>query len=132
MCARRPLITAELESFDTKLAQRIQILSAQIESHTLQMANLRRKEPQQAAQNFAAFFEKQSEEYDRNLKADQENQLEAARATAFDLAQLERVEEIGETYQKGTEDLAALSSVLGGTINKMERAQRAAAAVDET
>ncbi|EME42210.1 hypothetical protein DOTSEDRAFT_108692, partial [Dothistroma septosporum NZE10] len=66
------LETEELDPFDAKLAQRVQSLSAQIESQTLQLANLRRKAPQETAQAFIRSFEKQSEEYETKIKEDRE------------------------------------------------------------
>jgi kinetochor protein Mis14/NSL1 len=125
------IICAELEPFDTKLAQRIQALSAQIEHQTLQLANLRRKAPQETAQKFTQSFEKQSEEYDARLKADEQAKLEAAKATSVDVGNFERVDEMQSTWQRGAEDLATLKSGLGGTVARMEKAQKAAEVVEE-
>lgn len=125
------MIHIELEPFDTKLAQRIQALSAQIEHQTLQLANLRRKAPQETAQKFTQSFEKQSEKYEMKLKADQQAKIEAAKATSVDVGNVERIDEMQSTWQKGNEDLAALKSGLGGTVARMEKAQKAAEFVEE-
>ena len=42
----------EIEPFDAKLAQRVQALSAQIESQTLELASLRRNAPGATAKKF--------------------------------------------------------------------------------
>jgi kinetochor protein Mis14/NSL1 len=121
----------ELEPFDAKLAQRIQALSAQIEHQTLQLANLRRKAPQETAQKFTQSFEKQSEEYEARLKADEQAKIEVAKATSVDVGNVERIDEMQNTWKKGNDELAALKSGLGGTVARMERAQKAAEIVEE-
>ncbi|KAK4498429.1 hypothetical protein PRZ48_011087 [Zasmidium cellare] len=121
----------ELEPFDSKLAQRIQALSAQIEDQTLQLANLRRKAPQETARTFIESFERQSEEYDARLKADREAKLEAAKATKMDVGEVERVDEMQGTWQRGAEDLARLKEGLGETVGRMEKARRAVDVVGE-
>lgn len=128
---RGMLTYPELEPFDTKLAQRIQNLSAQIEHQTLQLANLRRKAPQETAQKFTQSFEKQADEYEAKLKADEEAKMEAAKATRVDVGSVDRVEEIQSSWQRGNESLAALKSGLGGTVARMEKAQQAAEVVKE-
>lgn len=120
-----------MEPFDTKLAQRIQALSTQIEHETLQLANLRRRAPQETAQKFTESFERQSEEYDARLKADAEAKMQAAKAVHVEVGGLERVEEMQSTWQKGNESLAALKAGLGGTVAKMEKAQKAVEVVEE-
>lgn len=125
------MFNAELEPFDTKLAQRIQALSSQIEHETLQLANLRRQAPQETAQKFTQSFEKQSEEYEARLKADEEAKMEAAKAVSVEVGNMERIDEMQSTWQKGNENLAALKSGLGGTVARMEKAQKAAEVVEE-
>ena len=115
----------EFEPFDSKLAQRIQVLSSQIENHTLQLANLRRTAPQNTAQRFEESYRKESERYDELLQKDEAAKLEQARSTTLDIGELERLDEIQSSWQSGTENLISLKSGLGGTVAKMERAQQA-------
>lgn len=122
----------ELEPFDTKLAQRIQALSAQIEHQTLQLANLRRKAPQETAVKFTESFEKQTGQFEKLLKADEAVRMEAARGVNVDVVgRGERVEEMQSTWQMGNERLAALKSGLGGTVARMEKAKKAVEVVEE-
>ena len=117
---------AEIEPFDAKLAQRIQALSAQIENQTLELANLRRTAPAASSQRFQHSFTKLSEQDDARLRRDEERQLEEAKQAHVEVAEVERLDEIQATWQNGSENLMSLKSGLGGTVAKMERAQRAA------
>lgn len=125
------LETEELDPFDTKLAQRVQSLSAQIESQTLQLANLRRKAPQETAQAFIKSFEKQSEEYEERLKLDREARMEAAKGVSVDVGEVERVEEMEATLERGRSDLEALKASVGPTVERMEKARKAVEVVEE-
>lgn len=115
----------EFESFDAKLAQRIQGLASQIEQQTLQLANLRRTAPAETAQRFQDSFTQQSDQYDAQLRRDEEDRLRAAKDTDIDIGEVQRSDEIQSTWQHGAENLMALKSGLGGTVAKMERAQQA-------
>ena len=115
----------EIEPFDTKLAQRIQALSQQIENHTLQLANLRRTAPAQTSQRFQESFTKESEQDDARLQKFEEQTLVVAKNTDMDVGEVERLDEIQATWQNGSENLMSLKSGLGGTVAKMERAQQA-------
>jgi len=125
-CAR-----AEIEAFDTKLAQRIQALNSQIENHTLQLADLRRTAPADTSQRFQQSFTKASEEDDARLQKAREALMEAAKQTKMDVVEVERLDEVQSTWQNGTESLTALKSGLGGTVAKMERAQQAVEFLEE-
>lgn len=116
---------AEIEPFDTKLAQRVQALSAQIENQTLQLANLRRNAPAETAKKFQDSFAQQSEEFDARLKKQEEVDLAAARESKLDIGEIDRLDEVQGTWQKGTEELGELKARMGGTVAKMERAQKA-------
>lgn len=116
---------AEIEPFDTKLAQRVQALSAQIENQTLHLANLRRNAPAETARKYDEAFSKQSAEYEATLKKQEEDTLAAARASKLNISEAERMDEVQGTWQKGTEELGGLKTRLGSTIAKMERAQKA-------
>ena len=120
----------EIEPFDTKLAQRIQALSAQIEDHTLHLANLRRTAPAQTSQNFQHHFTQTSERDDARLQQIGDRQLQDAQSTNMDVGEVERLDEVQATWQHGSEGLTNLKSGLGGTVAKMERAQQAVDSFD--
>lgn len=122
---------AEIEPFDTKLAQRIQNLSAQIEQRTLDLANLRRKAPAETSQRFQESFARQSEQYDARLKKDEVEKLDAAKGTKIDIGEMERLDEMQDTWSKGSDQLLALKSGLGSTVARMEKAQKAVGVVEE-
>ena len=122
---------AEIEPFDTKLAQRIQNLSAQIEQRTLDLANLRRNAPAQTSQHFQEVYAKQSEEYGAWLKKDEETKLDAARSTKVDVGEMERLDEMQNTWLKGTDQLLELKAGLGSTVARMEKAQKAVGVLEE-
>lgn len=122
---------AEIEAFDGKLAQRIQALNAQIENHTLQLANLRRTAPAETSQRFQESFVKASERDEAQLQKAREALLEDARQTKVEIPAVERLEEIQSTWQNGTESLNTLKTELGGTVAKLERAQQAVDFVEE-
>lgn len=115
----------EIEPFDTRLAQRIQALSAQIEEHTLHLANLRRTAPAETSQKFQQSFAKTSEKDDARLQRIGDKQLQEAQDTKMDVGEVERLDEVQATMQHGSEGLISLKSGLGGTVAKMERAQQA-------
>lgn len=123
-------LPSEIEPFDTKLAQRIQSLSAQIETQTLQLANLRRTAPAETSQRFDESFTEQADAYDARLQKEAEEKLSAARSTKMDIDEVERLDEIQNTWQNGSENLVALKSGLGSTVAKMERAQSANEAIE--
>lgn len=117
--------SVEIEPFDTKLAQRVQALSAQIENQTLQLANLRRNAPAETAKRFQDSFAQQSEDFDARLKKHEEADMAAAKESKLDVGEIERLDEVQGTWQKGTEELDELKTRMGGTVAKMERAQKA-------
>ena len=121
----------EFESFDTKLAQRIQALSSQIEDHTLQLANLRRTAPAETSQRFQDSYTKASEQYDAQLQQDEDTRLQDAVNTKMELDEVERLDEIQSTWQSGSEALVSLKSGLGGTVAKAERAQQVVSVLEE-
>ena len=120
-----------MESFDAKLAQRIQNLSTQIEQRTLDLANLRRNAPAETSRRYQNAFVEQSERYDARLKKDDERRLQDARSTKIDIGDVERVEEMQFTWTKGSEQLLALKTGLGSTVARMEKAQRAVDVLEE-
>ncbi|KAK1054016.1 hypothetical protein LTS16_001047 [Friedmanniomyces endolithicus] len=123
-------LAQEIEPFDTKLADRIQALSVQIGDQTSQLANLRRTAPAETARRFKERFVRDVEEYDVRLRAMEEMEFEAARQTRIDLGHVERVNEMQQTWQQGSEELLALKSGLGGTVARLEKAQKAVEVVE--
>ena len=121
----------EIEPFDTKLAQRIQTLSGQIEKHTLDLANLRRTAPAQTSQRFQQSFTTASEQDNARLQQYGDERLDEARQTKIDIGKIERLDEVQTTWQYGSENLNALKSELGATVAKMERAQQAVEFVEK-
>jgi kinetochor protein Mis14/NSL1 len=115
----------EIEPFDAKLAQRVQALSAQIESQTLELASLRRNAPGATAKKFEEEFKRRSEEDEARVKKQEEIDAEAARELKLDVGDMERLGEVQGTWQRGTEELEELKGKVGGTIARMERAKRA-------
>lgn len=121
----------ELEPFDTKLAQKIQALSAQIEYQTLQLANLRRKAPRDTAEQFKTAFERQAVEYEKRLENERLARMKAAQEMNVGVGEVKRVEEMQGTWQRGNEDLKRLNEGMSGTVGKLEKAQRAVEVVGE-
>lgn len=124
-------IRTELEPFDTRLAQRIQTLSTQIEHQTLHLANLRRKAPQETAANFTRSYEKQVEEYEGALKADAERRVEEAKKAKVEVGNVERVDEMKGNWRRGQEGLEELKRGLGGSVAGLEKANQAVEVVGE-
>lgn len=114
----------EIEPFDSKLAQRMQALSSQIERHTLDLANLRRTAPAESSRKFQESFTQHSQLDDARLQRDETDRLAAAKDTEMKIGETERMEEVQSTWQSGAQSLLALKTGLGGTVEKMERAQR--------
>ena len=100
------------------------MLASQIENHTLQLANLRRTAPAETSLRFQESFTQESELYDERLRKDEETRLEEAKNTTMDVGQVERSEDIQNSWQNGSESLISLKSGLGGTVAKLERAQQ--------
>lgn len=117
--------STEIENFDTRLAQRIQSLSSQIESHTLQLAVLRRTAPAETTKRFQDSFTSESERYDAQLRKDEARSLQEAKQTNVDVGEIQRLEEIQGSFKNGQESLLALKSGFGSTVAKLERAQQA-------
>ncbi|KAI7284677.1 hypothetical protein KC345_g2139 [Hortaea werneckii] len=121
----------EIEPFDTKLAQRIQNLSAQIEQRTLDLANLRRNAPAETSKRFQDSFAKQTEDYDTRLQKDEQMKLDEARSTRMEIGEMERLDEMHSAWTKGTEQLQELRTGLGSTVARMEKAEKAVGVLEE-
>ncbi|GAB1725721.1 hypothetical protein NU195Hw_g4878t1 [Hortaea werneckii] len=121
----------EIEPFDTKLAQRIQNLSAQIEQRTLDLANLRRNAPAETSKRFQDSFAKQTEDYNTRLQKDEQMKLDEARNTRMEIGEMERLDEMQSAWSKGTEQLQELRTGLGSTVARMEKAEKAVGVLEE-
>lgn len=121
----------ELEAYDTKLASRIQNISAQIESLTLALANLRRQAPAQAAIAYNTRAQKERQEFEtRLLEKEKERLEEAVRDVRTGAEELKRLDELRGTWASGTKTLAEVKERIGGTAARLEKAFRAAEYVD--
>lgn len=119
------LVSSEIEPFDAKLAQRVQSLSAQIENQTLQLASLRRDAPAATAKKFEDEFQRRSEEDAARVKKQSELDAQAAKELKLDVGEMERLDEVQGTWQRGMEELEELKGRVGGTVARVERARRA-------
>lgn len=119
----------EIEPFDTKLAQRIQALSAQIEHHTLQLANLRRNAPSETLQRLQDSFERNSGAYEAQLAKNEQVLLQEAEGMQVVVADIERMDEIHGTWDRSADTLSGLKSELGNTVARMEKARAAVTVV---
>lgn len=120
-----------MEAFDNRLAQRVQALSAQIERETLALANLRRAAPGEIAERFTRGFEMETEEADARLQRREAEGLAAAREARLKVGNADRLKEVQETWERGTEELEEVRWRFGGTVAKMERAKSAVEFVEE-
>ncbi|GAB7360828.1 hypothetical protein MBLNU230_g0814t1 [Neophaeotheca triangularis] len=121
----------EIETFDAKLAQRIQSLSAQIEAQTLQLANLRRTAPAETAGKFETAVRGREAEDERVLREREELGLEEAGAVEVDVGRVERLDEVRASYEGGAKRLRELEEGGEGTVRKMRRARKAVEFVEE-
>lgn len=115
-----------MEPFDQRLADRIRTLEAQKEALTERVADLRRTAPQLAAQNFEAQFAAESEQMEKEARAQQDEALTQAANTTIeiDVEALQRWDEVKKTWERGTDGLVALKGGLGETRAKVERARK--------
>lgn len=117
--------TEEIEPYDTKLAQRVQTLSSQIEAYTLQLSNLRRTAPASASEAFQTSFTKQSESFNARVEQSKNAKIEEAQSTKMEIGDFQRWDEVEQSWQRGTESMAGLKSGLGETVASLERSLRA-------
>jgi len=126
------LTIAEVEAFDHKLASRAQTTSAQIEELTLTLANLRRTAPAEAASAFQTSSDAQSQAWEARIKDVEEKTMREARESEIDVAGLERVAEMQETWERGLNSLVTSKAGIGGTVARLERAREAVGYLDGT
>jgi kinetochor protein Mis14/NSL1 len=119
------LPSPEIEPFDHRLAKRIQDTSSQIESLTLQLANLRRNAPSSAAQTYAASFAKESGDWDRRFRTAEQETIARAEEVDIEVKGLERVDEMSWSWERGTETLVGVKEGITATVASLERARDA-------
>jgi len=122
----------EIEAFDHKLASRIQASSAQIEELTLTLANLRRTAPAEAASAFQTTSDAQSKAWEKRFSEAEERTMREARESELDVAGLERIAEMQETWERGLGSLVTSKAGIGGTVARLERAREVVAYLDGT
>ena len=76
-------------------------------------------------------FDEQTEKYDVRQQRDREEGVEKARGTDVGIEEVERLDEMQASWARGSEQLLALKSGLGGTVARMEKAQRAVGVLGE-
>lgn len=92
---------------------------------------MRRKAPKETAEHFKVAFERQTEEYEKKLEEERIARLKAAQETDVSVGEVDRVEEISGTWQRGNEDLVKLKEGMDGTVGRLEKAQKAMEVVGE-
>lgn len=121
------------EAYDPRLAAKLRELYAQLEYESTRVAELRREAPGAAARAYMERLEAEME-LEREREQERERELEAERSAGqkveLDWESLERVEEVENMWQKGTEGLVVLERVTG-VLARLERAGKAAEVVEE-
>ncbi|KAF2772573.1 hypothetical protein EJ03DRAFT_368005 [Teratosphaeria nubilosa] len=121
----------EIEPFDTKLAQRLQSLAAQIDHQTLQLANLRKNAPADTARKYQREVEKAEIARDAEMARIGEEKVARAKETEVRGAEVQRLEEMEGVWRRGVDGVDGLKGELGGTVGRVERAKRAVEVLGE-
>ncbi|KAK6006783.1 hypothetical protein QM012_005791 [Aureobasidium pullulans] len=123
----------ELEPYDSKLSQKLQSLSAQIENLTLQLANLRREAPAKAAAAYAANIQSQDQDFQDARKATEEEQT-AKILQDDDLCGVSGLRDWNEcerNWEVATKGLVDVKESIGVTSARLVQARDAAAYLDQ-
>ncbi|KAI4728222.1 hypothetical protein E4T49_03888 [Aureobasidium sp. EXF-10728] len=123
----------ELEPYDSKLAQKLQSLSAQIEHLTLQLATLRREAPAKAAAAYAATLATQDSTFEQSKKAAEEEKM-AQIQEQRDLCGVSGVrdwDECQRNWEMATAGLVQVKENIGATGARLVQARDAAAYLDQ-
>ncbi|KAH9827543.1 Kinetochore protein Mis14 like [Teratosphaeria destructans] len=121
----------EIEAFDTKLAQRLQALAAQIDHQTLQLANLRKTAPTDTAKKYQREMEKAEIAHDAEMARVVEEKVAMAREMEVRSVEVEGLEEMERVWRRGIETVEELKGELGSTVERVERAKRAVEVLGE-
>ncbi|KAG9942785.1 hypothetical protein KCU85_g9095, partial [Aureobasidium melanogenum] len=123
----------ELEPYDTKLSQKLQGLSAQIENLTLQLANLRREAPAKAAAAYAAKLQTEDQTFQEARRAAEEEH-KAKTQEEKDLCGVSQVrdwDECERNWEQATKGLVNVKESIGATSARLVQARDAAAYLDQ-
>ncbi|KAI4715345.1 hypothetical protein E4T48_08476 [Aureobasidium sp. EXF-10727] len=123
----------ELEPYDSKLAQKLQSLSAQIEHLTLQLATLRREAPAKAAAAYAVTLATQDATFEQTKKAAEEEKLARVKEER-DLCGVGDVrdwDECQRNWEAATAGLVQVKENIGATGARLVQARDAAAYLDQ-
>ncbi|KAK4556192.1 hypothetical protein LTR86_006889 [Recurvomyces mirabilis] len=121
----------ELAPFDSKLAQRLQALSAQIEAQTLQLANLRRTAPGETARKWEEGFVESGKSWEERFAGEERERMEEARGVDVSASQVERQGEVERGWRDGEERLGVLKTGMGSTVARLEKAKMAVEVAEE-
>lgn len=122
----------ELEPYDTKLSQKLQSLSAQIENLTLQLANLRREAPAKAAAAYAAKLQAEDQAFQDARRAAEEEQRTKIQQDQdpCGVSQLRDWNECERNWEQATKGLVDVKESIGATSARLVQARDAAAYLD--
>ncbi|KAK5158553.1 hypothetical protein LTS14_003573 [Recurvomyces mirabilis] len=121
----------ELAPFDSKLAQRLQALAAQIEAQTLQLANLRRTAPGETARKWEEGFVGRGREWEERFAVEGRGRMELARGVDVGVSEVKRQEEVERSWRDGEERLGVLKTGMGSTVARLEKAKMAVEVAEE-
>ncbi|KAI5210141.1 hypothetical protein E4T39_00518 [Aureobasidium subglaciale] len=123
----------ELEPYDTKLATKLHKLSAQVENLTLQLANLRRTAPAQAAAAYASTLdddEKRFEDARTRAEDDAKRRLQE-HGVSLGMENVRDWDECERNWDMATKSLLHVKESIGATSARLVQARDAAAYLDQ-
>ncbi|KAG8623779.1 hypothetical protein KVT40_008755 [Elsinoe batatas] len=115
------LLGDETETFDHRLARRVQAVASEIEELTLTLANLRREAPGRAAGVWAEREEEGRREWDSRMAEEEKRMGEGE--VEVKVEGLERVGEMRRGWEEGTKRLVGVKEGIGGVVGRGERAR---------
>ncbi|KAI9731967.1 MAG: hypothetical protein M1834_004418 [Cirrosporium novae-zelandiae] len=119
------------ETHDPTLLTRLQSLYDALENETTRVAKLRRTAPAHAAKAYAAALEKQIKDEERVMKKEDAEKVERIKRKEVKVKlEVERLDEIEETFEMGVEGLTRLREGVGETRGRLERAGEAVKVVE--
>lgn len=123
------------EAYDPRLAAKLRELYAQLEYESTRVAELRREAPGAVARAYMERLEGEMElEREREREQQQQREVEVERSAGqkveLEGAMVERVEEVENTWQRGTEGLVRLERITE-VLARLERAGKAAEVVED-
>lgn len=116
------LTKAELEPYDTKLASKLLKLNSNIEALTLQLANLRRTAPAQAAQSYASKLQTQDESFNSARLLAEQRKIDEVKSVELDTQGVDW-EGCERNWEGALGRLGELKERVGTTGARLERAR---------